>query len=99
MIVKIDGKIVHVLENVLPNTTKELDQIIVPNLNESPVNILDALDKFNYDLLSQTETTEYLYRFSRHGSDFYLGGGFTDALTGAFMDVGEVINQTFLWWL
>lgn len=99
MILKIDGKIVRVLENVLPNTTKELEQIIVPNLNESPVNVLDALDKFNYDLLSQTETTEYLYRFSRHGSDFYLGGGFTDAIKGAFIDAGVTLDQIFLWWL
>jgi hypothetical protein len=33
-----------------------------PKIDEAPIDLLDAVDKFNYGLMSKTELTEFLYR-------------------------------------
>lgn len=98
MIVRIDGKILEIIKITVPEKRiRDYYNYSVPNLQEDPTNTLDAIDKFNYGLLSKTETGDFLYRQFRGVADFYFRE-VPNAIVEVAKDDYEFIQQAFLWW-
>lgn len=71
-------------EKIYQNPESKVTDYTTPDLSEPSKGIIDAVDKFNYGLMSKTEFTEYLYRVFGESTGFWVRS------VNAFVDDGPI---------